>query len=292
MPTTSVRFRRPESLKANGITKKSSDDAIIELLSNDEESLETLHDKANATNEASSDPLAVWGVPLQSVILLNIAAIIWGTQHAVIKSVVDNISIGPDAAVKEWLRGLVGFHEATILNDGDSAAYFTLARFGLAALLASPYTPGLNVLLDNIRSRMGVNSVDGVEDRLSQTRHESSLSMTQYESSTIDDGTNLSWRYGLELGVYMFLGYAFQAIGLEITTASRSGFLLCKSKGSLLNYINLDRIHFSLLHFLLVNRFECQTRTILFFFAIWQTNTDKHLGFSYSGVLWDCAINT
>jgi drug/metabolite transporter (DMT)-like permease len=33
-------------------------------------------------------------------------------------------------------------------------------------------------------------------------------------------------RAGLELGVYTFLGFAFQAVGLETTTASRSAFLL------------------------------------------------------------------
>jgi drug/metabolite transporter (DMT)-like permease len=33
-------------------------------------------------------------------------------------------------------------------------------------------------------------------------------------------------RAGLELGLYTFLGFAFQAIGLETTTASRSAFLL------------------------------------------------------------------
>ena len=33
-------------------------------------------------------------------------------------------------------------------------------------------------------------------------------------------------RAGLELGIYTFLGFAFQAIGLETTTASRSAFLL------------------------------------------------------------------
>jgi drug/metabolite transporter (DMT)-like permease len=31
---------------------------------------------------------------------------------------------------------------------------------------------------------------------------------------------------GAELGIYTFLGFAFQAIGLETTTASRSAFLL------------------------------------------------------------------
>ena len=40
------------------------------------------------------------------------------------------------------------------------------------------------------------------------------------------DSVKLAWRYGAELGLYMFLGYACQAVGLETTTASRSGFLL------------------------------------------------------------------
>ena len=33
-------------------------------------------------------------------------------------------------------------------------------------------------------------------------------------------------RAGAELGMYTFLGFAFQSIGLETTTASRSAFLL------------------------------------------------------------------
>ena len=129
----------------------------------------------NIISESSPPSAQLFGIPIQSVILLNLVAVIWGTQHAVIKGV---------------------------LSSGDSnAAYFTLARFSLAALLASPYTPGIN------RS----------DDKLSQ-------------QSTIDtfdrESIRLAWRYGIELGLYMFLGFAFQAIGLETTTASRSGFLL------------------------------------------------------------------
>jgi len=72
----------------------------------------------------------------------------------------------------------------------------------LAALLASPYTPGIN------RS----------DDKLSQ--------QSTVETSDEKESIRLAWRYGIELGLYMFLGFAFQAIGLETTTASRSGFLL------------------------------------------------------------------
>ena len=53
------------------------------------------------------------------------------------------------------------------------------------------------------------------------TIHENEMITT---TSTEANEALLSWRYGTELGIYMFLGYAFQAIGLETTTASRSGF--------------------------------------------------------------------
>jgi len=35
-----------------------------------------------------------------------------------------------------------------------------------------------------------------------------------------------TWRWGVEMGFYMFAGYAMQAIGLQYTTAQKSGFLL------------------------------------------------------------------
>lgn len=91
-----------------------------------------------------------------SILLLNLVAVLWGTQHSVIKMIVGDEASGADA--------------------------FTLLRFGLAALLASPYTPKL--------------------------------------------GNRQAWRWGAEMGLWMFLGFSFQAIGLESTTAQKSGFLL------------------------------------------------------------------
>ena len=38
----------------------------------------------------TNSTLEIWGIPLQSILLLNLVAIIWGTQHAVIKSVIDD----------------------------------------------------------------------------------------------------------------------------------------------------------------------------------------------------------
>ncbi|KAL3787712.1 hypothetical protein HJC23_012138 [Cyclotella cryptica] len=205
---------------------------------------------------STSSSLMLWGVPLQSIILLNVAAVIWGTQHSVIKSVVDDISLGPDVWFREWFHGVWGtYHQesapAAVVGDGGAAAYFTLARFGLATLLASPYTPGLDEFLNGLRGRVGVDSeedcvnvvtCDSDDDRQNlelnqgtnlqtqqskQSINGDSLASTSHETNLAEwNETSLSWRYGLELGIYMFLGYAFQAIGLEITTASRSGFLL------------------------------------------------------------------
>mmetsp|Transcript_16899 Transcript_16899/g.33870 ORF Transcript_16899/g.33870 Transcript_16899/m.33870 type:complete len:347 (+) Transcript_16899:427-1467(+) len=95
-------------------------------------------------------------------------------------------------------------------NSAGAAAYFTLARFSLAALLAARYTPGLFVEDD--------------EDDNNALVQSQSTTLEETASQTKD--TNLAWKYGAELGIYMFLGYGFQAIGLQTTTASRSGFLL------------------------------------------------------------------
>jgi len=124
----------------------------------------------------------------QSIFLLNLVAVIWGTQHSVIKMVVE---------------------------DCDASA-FSLARFGLAAIIASPFTPDLRPL---------VNIFSGWENkRLENTVDKSSVE--EHEQHINDKESILAWRWGLEMGLWMFLGYAFQAIGLEYTTAQRSGFLL------------------------------------------------------------------
>jgi drug/metabolite transporter (DMT)-like permease len=116
-------------------------------------------------------PSAVADVPLSSVVLLNLVAVLWGSQHAVIKLIlIDHTTTDP---------GL-----------------FTLLRFGLAAVLASPYTPGF------FNGRQSDKEAD-------ERSHQNTI-----------------WRWGLEMGFWMFLGFAFQAVGLEYTTAQKSGFLL------------------------------------------------------------------
>lgn len=118
------------------------------------------HEKTNNIQNQNTD----WN----AVLLLNLVAVIWGTQHSVIKMVVD---------------------------ECDASA-FSFSRFAIAAVIASPFTPSFPSLKDNIFSDQAVSE------------------------------NTLAWRWGLEMGTWMFLGYAFQAIGLEFTTAQRSGFLL------------------------------------------------------------------
>lgn len=80
--------------------------------------------------------------------------------------------------------------------DDSSAAPFTLLRFALAALIAAPYTPG-------VFKRQGMSTGLNSKEEIAT-----------------------AWRWGAEMGAWMFLGFSLQALGLEVTTAQRSGFLL------------------------------------------------------------------
>jgi drug/metabolite transporter (DMT)-like permease len=110
-----------------------------------------------------------------AVLLLNGVAVLWGTQHAVIKGLVMNDD-NPST-----YGGLSPSYPTTM-----TPALMTWVRFTIAALLASPPAA----------------LAGGATKR-------SSLA-----------------RWGLEMGFWMFLGFSLQAIGLQTTTAQRSGFLL------------------------------------------------------------------
>eukprot|EP01038_Epipyxis_sp_PR26KG_P012622 gene12622-16925_t len=90
--------------------------------------------------------------------LLNFVAILWGTQHVVIKS---------------------------SLDDYSTSSLLNFWRFTLSSLL---FLPSFIAVL---------------------------------KEKKVD-----TMKAGMELGLYTFLGFGFQAIGLETTTASRSAFLL------------------------------------------------------------------
>ncbi|KAL7426347.1 hypothetical protein ACHAXM_000408 [Skeletonema potamos] len=209
------------------------EDGILEdtmdLLTDDEEKNADTNTYLPLTTVTNSHAdISVLGIPLRSVILLNVVAVIWGTQHSVIKTVVDDSVIGlwNGSGFANWAEHVFGTRWEQLMSalqystnaenaagiGAGAAAYFTLARFSIAALLASPYTPGVQQQkIDN----------DGEDSALVQSQ-----SSTLDDTATQAEETNLAWKYGIELGIYMFLGYGFQAIGLQTTSASRSGFLL------------------------------------------------------------------
>jgi drug/metabolite transporter (DMT)-like permease len=125
-------------------------------------------DVASIEDNGKTNKIQNQNTDWNAVLLLNLVAVIWGTQHSVIKMVVD---------------------------ECDASA-FSFSRFAIAAIIASSFTPSFPSLKDNI-----------------------------FSDQVVSENT-LAWRWGLEMGTWMFLGYAFQAIGLEFTTAQRSGFLL------------------------------------------------------------------
>jgi drug/metabolite transporter (DMT)-like permease len=147
-----------------------------------------------STATASSSSSSSWINANTAILWLNAVAILWGTQHAVIKTVVT--------------------------DDESSAAAFTLCRFALAAALALP--AGITQV---------VNRKQAVEDDaslLSSVRADAAAAAattTLQSTNTTTDWVTLA-RWGAELGWWMFLGFGFQAIGLETTTAQKSGFLL------------------------------------------------------------------
>lgn len=110
-------------------------------------------------------------LPSNSILLLNFVAIIWGSQHAIIK---------------------------TCVSDLDPSS-FSLVRFLIGASIATVGVLPLNS-----------SKTDNISDTTTKNQ--------------IIDGTTLRW--GAEMGLWMFLGYAFQAVGLEYTSAQKSGFLL------------------------------------------------------------------
>lgn len=141
-------------------------------------------------------PAADAAAALLPLALLNGVTLLWGTQHAVIK---------------------------LILQENLSPGVTNFARFGIAALLFSPWTPGV------------LRDPPSVVDMLAGNRRAPSLAKGAVagkevgdggRGDTRSDGGGLSsssavdtWRAGAELGAWMFLGFAFQAVGLGFTTA-------------------------------------------------------------------------
>ena len=172
----------------------------------------------SSKSSSSSSGLSsfILGMPPRAILALNAVAIIWGSQHAIIKLVVD---------------------------DSD-AGCFTFLRFGIGALIASVPL----ILAKQEQQQTSTDTVGGASTtaaRVAELGSGDSLSLsnsngnTQADTSisiasnngkattTVDSQNAMTvWRWGGEMGFWMFLGFAFQAIGLATTTAQRSGFLL------------------------------------------------------------------
>lgn len=136
-------------------------------------------------------------VPLKSIVLLNLVAVIWGTQHAAIKMVVG-------ASETPW-ENIEGSGEVLV-------AAFTLARFSLGSLFSLPLS--------------SYPSTDHKISSNSNTTIQDNSTFPQLFEKSLNNSNNVmaTWRWGAELGIWMFLGYALQAIGLQYTTGELKFF--------------------------------------------------------------------
>lgn len=162
------------------------------------------------------------GMPPTAILALNGVAIIWGTQHAVTKLVVDDSSAGPFTFLRFCIGALLAsapllWQAATKNNSGPTQAS------------PSETATTIPLLLD---SSMVADDSETAEAPTMDGQTSSSVSVVETVSSsstsTMDERqTNKTvLRWGSEMGFWMFLGFACQTIGLATTTAQRSGFLL------------------------------------------------------------------
>lgn len=86
----------------------------------------------------------------------------------------------------------------------EAAGLINLGRFAIGALLFSPFLPPIS-----LAGSLPASPEPMVPAQVGRAA-----------------AAAASWRYGAELGLWSFAGFALQAIGLEFTTASRSAFLL------------------------------------------------------------------
>ena len=177
-------------------------DAVV---GKDEKENENVEEKEKEKEVANGDQ-----EQYKALFLLNFVAVLWGSQHVVIKSSLDN------------------FPATSVVN---------FWRFASSSVLFLP------ALIDVIRrgrgGGIGIGGVAVKKDKLNQSNQKapstlkisstSSISSVNEQSDEITESDSLKASVvaaGVELGLYTFLGFALQAVGLETTTASRSAFLL------------------------------------------------------------------
>jgi hypothetical protein len=139
------------------VTSTTSKEFLFEL-----PTVQTSEDSKPPTKTIIQDLVQKIGMPTDAILLLNLVAIIWGSQHAIIK---------------------------ICISDIDPST-FSLVRFFFGALLATPAW---------LRSSGN-----------SSRQKENEFKMSSTNSQVVA-------RWGLEMGFWMFLGYAFQSIGLGVS---------------------------------------------------------------------------
>ena len=148
-----------------------------------EEIVQNQNQKKNNNNNNNDNEIT----SVQSILLLNIVAVIWGTQHSFIKMAVE---------------------------DCDASS-FTFSRFALAAAIA---TIGPLILNNNNTKNTSADDNNTKNDmNMSNEMNDATVTVDVGMSADVDAKENqTAWRWGIEMGVWMLLGYAFQAIGLEV----------------------------------------------------------------------------
>uniref|UniRef100_A0A0G4I7K5 EamA domain-containing protein n=1 Tax=Chromera velia CCMP2878 TaxID=1169474 RepID=A0A0G4I7K5_9ALVE len=128
-----------------------------------------------------------------------------GTQHSIIK-------------IAETETGGGG---------GPSPALLNFCRFLVASVFFTPWLPsptaGDGRDGETVSSPVGWEGGKGTENEGEGSEKGPLAGLFQRAPPELGPST---WRAGVELGFWMFLGYALQAVGLETTSASRSAFLL------------------------------------------------------------------
>jgi drug/metabolite transporter (DMT)-like permease len=146
--------------------------------------------QTSTTYDADDRPSSILGMTPNAMVALNTVAIIWGSQHAVIKMVVEDAEAGP----------------------------FTLLRFAIGASVAS-----LPLLwMKQTSTSMRTSTLENDMESTTAVTATAIIQPAKYKNGN----QQTVWRWGAEMGFWMFLGFAFQAVGLATTTAQRSGFLL------------------------------------------------------------------
>jgi len=118
-----------------------------------------------------------WWRQASALALLNVVTLVWGTQHSVIKVAIE--------------------------SPAGSPAILTLARFGLAALLFAPWLPLPDITQNSLGSSSDVVEVPPTGGATSEGSRSSGVSRPS---------VNSVWLAGAELGLWMFAGYALQAV--------------------------------------------------------------------------------